>query len=134
VVVVAPWKRNYIKILRRLPVEINEQTKTDLSCFRNTLSTLAGLVRMLQSAFSNLLVCRANNNNYLFILLSHMTECKFHTVNELLNSLLLAIRFYQFSALDLGLISRSTLTFSFNFFLSFNNHRSYIQTTFLSFN
>jgi hypothetical protein len=72
---VAPWKRKYVKIHRRLPVEINEQIKTVPSCFRNTLPTVAGFVRMHHSAFSNLLVCRANNNNnnnnnfiiYLFI-------------------------------------------------------------------
>ena len=45
-----------------------------------------------------------------------MTEYKFHIDNELLNSLLFAIRFFQFSALALGLISRSTFRHSFNFF------------------
>jgi hypothetical protein len=61
---VAPWKRKYIEILRRLPVEMNEQTKTEPSCFGDTLPTLAGFVRMPHSsAFSNLPVCRANNNN-----------------------------------------------------------------------
>jgi len=77
-VAIAPC--TYIKFLRWLPVEINEQTKTELYSFRYTLTTLAGFIRMPHSAFSNLLVCLANND-YLFILLSHVTQYKFHVVS-----------------------------------------------------